>query len=292
MNPRSTTQDCCIVGGGPAGMVLGLLLARQGVRVTVLEGHDTFEREFRANTVHSSTQAMLDQLGLLDELRRLPHITGNDFPVHFPDGRVTPPARTRLPGRFPESMHVDQARFLEFLAAAASRYPSFTLIMGARVEQLIECEGVVSGVRYRARDGLREVRASLVVGADGRFSKVRQLAGIPLLDVAQEADVLWLRLPKRESDPSRAYGLYQGTHEALVVGDRSHEWQVGLIIAKGDFQSLRKQGIAVLGQTIARLAPWLADRTDALVDWRQTSVLSVQVGHVRRWHQPGLLLIG
>jgi 2-polyprenyl-6-methoxyphenol hydroxylase-like FAD-dependent oxidoreductase len=286
------SQDCCVVGGGPAGMVLALLLARQGLNVTLLEAHDTFDRDFRGNSVHPSTQQMLDQLGLLDDLNKLTNVRGNDFPIHFPDGTISPPIPPRLHTRFNETMNVPQAAFLELLAGAARRYPSFQLVMGARVERLVEEDGVVRGVHYRVRDGWHEVRAALVVGADGRFSKVRQLSGIPLIDVTQEADILWVRLPKTDNDPPRAYGLYKGDGEAMVVSDRDNEWQIGLIIPKGAYQTLRRAGLDVVGHMLARLAPWLADRTDQLADWQQTSVLSVQVGHVRRWYRPGLLLIG
>jgi 2-polyprenyl-6-methoxyphenol hydroxylase-like FAD-dependent oxidoreductase len=285
-------QHCCVVGGGPAGMVLALLLARYGLTVTLLEAHDTFDRDFRGDGVHPATQELLDQLGLLDRLRALPHVRGNDFPVHLPDGRISSPTRPRLPTRFPETLHVRQAVFLELLAGAAGRYPSFRLIMGARVERLIEEDGAVRGVGYRTRDGWREVRASLVVGADGRFSKVRQLAGVPLVDVAQEGDIVWLRVPKTAADPARAYGLYPRDGGLLVVGDRGDAWQLGLFIPKGGYQALRRAGLDALRHKIGALAPWLADRTDHVRDWQQTSVLSVQVGHVRRWYRPGLLLIG
>jgi 2-polyprenyl-6-methoxyphenol hydroxylase-like FAD-dependent oxidoreductase len=219
-------------------------------------------------------------------------VRGYDFPTHFPDGTITPPMPQRLPGRFKEAMNVPQALFLELLASAAQRYPSFRLVMGTRVEHLIEEDGVVRGVRYRARDGWHEVRAALVVGADGRFSKMRQLAGIPLQDVKQEADILWVRLPKTDTDPPRAYGLYKGDGEGMVISDLDTEWQIGLIIPKGGYQALRQAGIEAVGHMITRLAPWLADRTQKLGDWQQTSVLSVQVGHVRRWYRAGLLLIG
>jgi 2-polyprenyl-6-methoxyphenol hydroxylase-like FAD-dependent oxidoreductase len=164
--------------------------------------------------------------------------------------------------------------------------------MGARVEQLIEDSGVVRGVRYRARDGWHEVRASVVIGADGRFSKVRQLADISLRNTAQEIDLLWLRLPKSPTDPPRAYGLYPRGGSALVVGDRGDMWQMGLVLPKASYQQLRAAGLEALRQRVAGLAPWLADRTSQLQNWQQTSLLSIQAGLVERWYQPGLLLIG
>lgn len=288
------TADCCIVGGGPAGMVLALLLARQGVNVVLLEAHDSFDREFRGDTVHPSTLELFHQLGLVERLLESPQARGNDFPIHFPDGRITPPPTgpRRLPTAFPETLIVPQIEVLELLANAAQSYPTFHLITGARVEQLIVEDGEIRGVRYRAQDGWHMLRARLVVGADGRFSKVRQLAGLPIHKSAQAIDVLWLRLPKASHDPARAYGLYPGDNGFLVIGDRGDTWLVGFGFPKGSYQHLRQAGLETVGQRIGELAPWLADRTALLQDWAQTSLLNVEAGRVRRWYRPGLLLIG
>lgn len=288
----ASTVDCVVVGGGPGGMVLALLLARQGVQVMLLEAHDNFDRDFRGDSVHPSTLELVDQLGLMDRLVKLPHARIADFPVHTPDGRISPPSQERLPTRFPDMLQVPQAAFLELLAGAAREYPSFRIATGARVEQLIEADSHVRGVRYRARDGWHDVHAALVVGADGRFSKVRQLARIALDTFSQTIDVLWLRLPKGDSDPPRAGGIYPGRQELLVVGDHGDVWQIGLAFPKGGYQELRSAGLAALHQRITRLAPWLADRTDQIQDWKQTSLLLAQAGHVQRWYRPGLLLIG
>ncbi len=273
-------------------MVLALLLARQGIRVTLLEAHQDFEREFRGDTVHPSTLELLDDLGLMDRLRQSPHIQGSDFPVHTPDGGISAPVRKHLPTRYPESFAVPQAEFLNMLAESARACPTFRLETRARVDELVEEDGAVRGVRYRGTEGPREVRAQLVVGADGRFSKVRQLADLPLRTLAQGFDLLWLRLPKASSDPPRAYGLYPRDSAFLVVSDRMHVWQVGLGVPKGTYQRLRSIGLSALRDQVAQLAPWLADRVDLVQDWNQTSLLVVQAGRVRRWHRPGLLLIG
>jgi 2-polyprenyl-6-methoxyphenol hydroxylase-like FAD-dependent oxidoreductase len=289
---NSSNVDCCIVGGGPGGAVLALLLARQGVRVMLLEAHQDFEREFRGDTVHPSTLEMLDDLGLYERLLELPHATFFDFPTHYPDGTVS--ANTPLPvgSRHPRIMDVPQARFIDMLVAEAQRYPNFGVQLGARAEELLQENGVIRGVRYRAADGWREVRAALVVGADGRFSKIRQLAGMQLVGKPEPFDVLWLRLPRSVDDPERAHGIYLGTDGYVAVMARGEDWQVGYLFARGDYQRVRAAGLDALRASIARRAPFLADRLDHLQSWKQTALLQVEVGRVERWCRPGLLLIG
>jgi 2-polyprenyl-6-methoxyphenol hydroxylase-like FAD-dependent oxidoreductase len=271
--------------------MLSLLLARQGVSVALLEAHADFERDFRGDTVHPSTLELLDELGLLERVRQIPHATIADFPTHFPDGSVSEgrPGRVR---RKHVTMTVRQARFLDLLAAETQSYPNFQLIMGARVEQLVEHDGVVCGVRYRADGGWHEIRSKLVVGADGRFSRVRQLAAIPLLSRSEPLDVLWLKLPYGPSDPPRSHGIYLGSDGILVIMDSGLEYQVGYVFPKGGYKRLRSAGLESLHQTIAARAPFLADRVQLIQDWRQTSMLSIEAGYVQRWYKPGLLLIG
>lgn len=287
----SESVDCIVVGGGPGGVMLSLLLARQGVRIALLEAHTDFERDFRGDTVHPSTLELLGELGLLERLRALPHAKIADFPIHFPDGSVSPPRRSRL-RTHPMTMTVRQARFLDLLVDEAQRFPTFQLIMGARVEQLVEEDGVVRGVRIRRDDGWHEITARLVVGADGRFSRVRQLAGIPLVTGSEPLDVLWLKLPYGPDDPPRAHGIYIGSNGVLVIMDSGLEYQVGYVFPKGAYQRLRAVGLEALRAAIASRAPFLADRTHVISDWRQTSLLSIEAGRVQRWYKPGLLLIG
>jgi 2-polyprenyl-6-methoxyphenol hydroxylase-like FAD-dependent oxidoreductase len=286
------TVDCCIAGGGPAGVALGLLLARQGVRVLLLEAHQNFDRDFRGDTVHPSTVDLLEQLGLLDKLLALPHAAMLDFPFHYADGSISPPPSERDRARKRRSYQIPQRVLLDLLVREAQRYPTFGVALGARVDGLLHDANGVCGVRYRSSDGEHEVRAALVVGADGRFSKVRQLAGIPLHSRGEPMDVLWFRLPKSDSDPERAMGIYFGGDGQLVVMDRPDGWQVGYAFAKGAHVRLRANGIGALRRSIVELADWLADRVELLEDWRQTSLLSVVSGRVERWYAPGLLLIG
>jgi 2-polyprenyl-6-methoxyphenol hydroxylase-like FAD-dependent oxidoreductase len=289
---HTLSVDCCIVGGGPAGVVLGLLLARQGVEVCLLEAHRTLDRDFRGDTVHPSTLEMLDQIGLIDRVLALAPDRITDFPMHFPDGSISEPAPWRLAVKHPYTLQIPQARFLELLVSEAQEYPTFHLMTGARAEQLLERGDHVYGVRYRGEHGWCEVTAQLVVGADGRFSRTRQLARMPIDANAQPMDVLWLTLPRQSGDPQRARGLYPRGGRMLVVLDRPDEWQIGYLFPKGGYQQLRVAGIEALRQSILELAPWLGDRVDAIVDWTQTSMLSVEAGRVQRWYRPGLLLIG
>jgi 2-polyprenyl-6-methoxyphenol hydroxylase-like FAD-dependent oxidoreductase len=284
--------DCCIVGGGPGGVVLGLLLARQGVSVLLLEAHQNFDRDFRGDTVHPSTVKLLDHIGLLDQLLALPHAASLDFPFHYPDGSISPLPSQRDRARRPVSYQVPQHLLLDMLVREAQRYPTFRVAMGARVDDLVHAGDGVCGVRYTSANARHEVRAAVVVGADGRFSKVRQLAGVPLHGRGEPMDVLWFRLPKAASDPERAAGLYFGTHGQVVVMNRPDGWQVGYVFAKGAYQRLRAAGLDALRRSVVDLAGWLGDRIDRLEDWRQTSLLSVESARVERWYAPGLLLIG
>jgi 2-polyprenyl-6-methoxyphenol hydroxylase-like FAD-dependent oxidoreductase len=295
MNPneRPESTDCAIVGGGPAGMVLGLLLARRGVRVRMLEMHADFERDLRGDTIHASTLEMLDRIGLADDLHQLGH--GKLRGLRF----VTP-QRTwkllqlhRLKTRFPYILIAPQARFLEFLHERARRYPHFSLAFRARVSELIETDGVVKGVRYEdERGAVREVRAALTVAADGRASRMAKRAGLEPEPQAPEIDVIWLRLPRKASDVSDEGALYSSEGRFMVLLERETEWQAGYVIPKGGYQRLREAGISQLQQNIARMAPWLGDRVGALDDWKKTHMLSVRADRLPLWHKPGLLFVG
>jgi 2-polyprenyl-6-methoxyphenol hydroxylase-like FAD-dependent oxidoreductase len=284
--------DCCVVGAGPAGAILALLLARQGVRVTLLEAHTDFERDFRGDTLHPSTLALMDQLGLIDRLLQIPHGTIKRFVLHTRSGDVTlrPPGDPR--SRYPHVLMLPQARFLELLIAEAQRYPEFHLILGARAETLIDEQGIIRGVRYRDQSGCHELRAVLTVGADGRFSKIRQLAGFEAVGNTQPIDVLWFRLPRLATDAADADGIYAGQGVAMAMLGRPTEWQLAFWIPKSGYQDLRSAGLEHLRRSVTSVVPWLGDRTTALQDWQQMAVLTVESSRVKRWHRPGVLLIG
>ena len=286
---RRTT--CCVVGGGPGGAVLGLLLARAGVDVTLLEAHPDFDREFRGDTLHPSVMEIMDQLGLADRLLELPHTEARSFTLQTVSGPFTPVDLSRLNTKFPYITLMPQTSFLEFITGEAKRYPNFRLVMEARVRELIEEDGVIRGVRYESEDGPHEVRAVLTVGADGRGSRVRRLAGFEPVKTSPPMDVLWFKLPREEGDPEGLIGRFGRGHIAVML-DRQDYWQAGYVIPKGTYPELRREGIESLRRGFAELIPEYADRIEHLKDWKQASLLSVESSICPRWYRPGLLLIG
>jgi 2-polyprenyl-6-methoxyphenol hydroxylase-like FAD-dependent oxidoreductase len=285
---------CCIVGGGPGGAMLGLLLARRGVRVVLLEMHKDFDREFRGDTIHPSVMEILDQIGLADKLLEIPHTKVSGPTLKFANGTITPFDLGRLKTRFPYILLAPQSRFLEFITGEAARYPQFKLVMHANVNQLIEENGTVRGVQYADADGTQEVRAELTVGADGRFSQIRRLAGFEPVKTSPPMDVLWFRLPKLPSDPEIRGGAFGGIGlgRILVLLERTDYWQAGLVFPKGHYQELRAQGVEAVRRQIAEIEPQFAKHAESLTDWQQLSLLSVESSRCPLWHKPGLLLIG
>ena len=282
---------CCVVGGGPAGVVLAYQLARNGIPVILLESHLDFDRDFRGDTLHPSTLEIMDELGLADRLLELPHTKLRTFAFETAKGAVVVGDFGRLHTTFPYVALMPQARFLDFMTAEAQRFPTFHLVMGARVEKLIEEDGVVRGVQYRALDGWHELRALLTVGADGRFSRLRKLGGFTAAASSQPIDVLWFRVARKAVDPHGLVGRF-GRGHFIVELDRGDQWQIAFSIPKGGYQRLHEAGLPALRQAIVETAPELADRVDAIHDWHDVSVLSVEADRLTRWYRPGLLLIG
>jgi 2-polyprenyl-6-methoxyphenol hydroxylase-like FAD-dependent oxidoreductase len=282
---------CCIVGSGPAGAVLALLLARKGIPVILLEEHMDFNRDFRGDTIHPSVMEIMDQLGLADRLLELEHTQIDALPVQTTQGTVTLANFHRLKTRFPYIAIIPQAQFLEFVTQEAQRYANFQLVMGARVEKLIVEDGYVHGVQFRGRDGWHEVRTVLTVAADGRFSRVRKLAGFEPIKTAPPMDVLWFHLPRKADDSKESAGRLAKGH-ILVILNRSDYWQIGYVIPKGGYQKIHAAGLEALRKGLAELLPEWSDRMAALQEWKQISVLSVESSRLPRWYLPGLLLIG
>ncbi|HEU0231360.1 MAG TPA: FAD-dependent oxidoreductase, partial [Burkholderiaceae bacterium] len=281
---------CCIAGGGPAGLMLGLLLARAGVSVTVLEKHGDFLRDFRGDTVHPSTLQILKELNLLEEFNRLPHRRVDHLSGMFA-GREQQIVDFRGLKPFDYLALVPQWDFLDMLAAAGKRYPTFDLRMRHEVTNLMQENGRTTGVRVKTPTGESELRADLVVACDGRRSAVRDAAGLRAREYGAPMDVLWLRLPRRNDDPPDTFGIADRGH-VMILLNRDDYWQTAFVVPKGRDAALRAQPISVLRDAIARLAPFLADRTDSIESWGKVSTLEVRVDRLERWHKPGLLLIG
>lgn len=283
--------DCCIVGAGPAGAVLGLLLVRKGISVLLLEAHGDFEREFRGDTIHPSVMEIMEELGLAERLLEIRHTKVRLLTAETDEAPVTIADLSRLKTRYPFITILPQAKFLEFVTAEARRFPHFRLVMGANARELIEEDGAVRGVRYRGHDGWYEARALLTVGADGRFSRIRHVAGLDPISTSPPMDVLWFRLPRQAEDPEGVVAVFR-PGQILVLLDRSDHWQVGYVFPKGGYQQLRVAGVEGLQRSVAELVPQLIDRVEHLKDWTQVSLLSVESNRLPRWYREGLLLIG
>ncbi|MGB2730962.1 MAG: FAD-dependent oxidoreductase [Methylovirgula sp.] len=286
----SMRTTCCIVGGGPAGMMLGFLLARAGIETIVLEKHADFLRDFRGDTIHPSTLQAMDDLGLLEEFLALPHQEARQLSAVVGDETITIADFSHLPTRAKFIALMPQWDFLNFLASKAKLYPSFRLMMQAEVDGLIE-EGVVRGVTAKTPEGPLAVRADLTVGADGRHSIVRAKAGFTPLNIGAPMDVLWFRLSRKAGDSAETFGRAEAG-QMLVLINRGDHWQCGYVIPKGGFDALKRQDVAVLRQQLAALVPFLADRVAEIKSWDDVKLLTVAVDRLPLWHKPGLLCIG
>ena len=291
MGAETVSVRCCIAGGGPAGMMLGLLLARAGVDVLVLEKHVDFLRDFRGDTIHPSTLEVMHELGLLERLLALPHQKVPRINGQFGDLALTVADFSSLSTQCRFVAFMPQWDFLNFLAEEAARYSTFQLRMQSDVTGLIEEAGSVVGLRANTPDGPLEVRASLVVGADGRHSVVRAKAGLSIKEFGAPMDVLWFRLSRQSSDPANPIGRFDAGRIFIML-NRGEYWQCGFVIPKGSRDQLQGRGLPAFRDAVAQLAPFMADRVGELHDWEPIKLLTVQVDRLRQWYRSGLLCIG
>src|SRR5438105_12058564 len=291
MDAADVSVRCCIAGGGPAGMMLGFLLARAGIPVLVLEKHADFLRDFRGDTIHPSTLEIMYELGLLDEFLQRPHQEVRTLGAQIGDEFVEVADFTHLPTHCRFVALMPQWDFLDFLAEQAKRFPAFQLKMEAEVRDLTVEGDRVTGLLANTPQGEIRVRADLVVAADGRHSTVRERAGLDVLDLGAPMDVLWMRLPRRSDDPGQTLGRID-TGRILVMLNREDYWQCAFVIPKGGFDEIRARGLPALREEIGKLAPYLRDGVDELKEWADVKLLSVSVDRLRKWHRPGLLCIG
>jgi 2-polyprenyl-6-methoxyphenol hydroxylase-like FAD-dependent oxidoreductase len=272
-------------------MMLGLLLARAGVDVLVLEKHADFLRDFRGDTIHPSTLEVVHELGLLDDLRKLSHQEVPQLQGYFGGLALTIADFSHLPVRCPYLVLMPQWDFLNFLAEHASRLPSFELRMQAEVIGLLEEGGRMAGLRATTPEGPLEVRASLVIGADGRHSVVRARAGLQVNELGAPMDVLWFGLSRRPTDPEASMGRFD-VGRIFIWLNRGDCWQCGFVIPKGSADRIRDKGLPAFRTSVAQVAPFAADRVDELQDWNAIKLLTVQVDRLKQWYRPDLLCIG
>jgi 2-polyprenyl-6-methoxyphenol hydroxylase-like FAD-dependent oxidoreductase len=282
---------CCIVGGGPAGMMLGFLLARAGVEVVVLEKHADFLRDFRGDTIHPSTLELMHELGILEEFLKRPHQEARELAGKIANETIKIADFTHLPTHCKFLAFMPQWDFLNFIVEQAKRYPGFQVKMQAEATDLIEQNGRIVAVIAKTPAGAMEIRAGLTIGADGRHSIMRDRAGLQVIDLGAPMDVLWMRLSRHPRDPGQTLG-HAEAGRIFVMIDREDYWQCGFVIPKGAADEIRKQGIEPFRDDIARLEPFLRDRVSELRDWNDVSLLTVRVDRLRQWWRPGLLCIG
>ena len=288
---REIETTCVIAGAGPAGLMLGLLLARQGIDVVVVEKHGDFLRDFRGDTIHPSTLEVMSELGLIDEFLKLPHTRAPKLSAEMGGRTVTIADFSRLPVKNRFIAFMPQWDFLSFLASQARRYPNFRLIMQAKVTGLLEEQGRIAGLVAETPEGNLTIRAELVAGADGRNSVVREKAGLTVESFGVPSEVVWMRLSKQPGDPNEVMG-HGGPRQGFVLIDRGDYWQCGYVIRKGTFAEIRETGIEAFRHMVIEVSPLPADRMLEIRSFDDTSLLAVRIDRLKQWWRPGLICIG
>ncbi len=273
-------------------MMLGLLMARVGERVTLFEAQQDFDRDFRGDTVHAATLEVLDQIGLAERALQIPHAKLHSMSIRTPQHILGQFDLSRLPTKFPFVAVMPQADFLEFLCNEAQRYPNFECKRLAPVIGLLHDDNRVTGVKYRTDGEVLQQSASLIVAANGRFSNLRKLGNFAKPPNQATIDVCWLRVPKAPQDQKQEAGLVISNGHILVALERADSWQLGYVFPKGDFMQLREQGLAALQCALQAAAPWLGERVQTIDSWAKVHLLSVGADCLDTWHKPGLLMLG
>ncbi len=289
--PETLSTRCCITGGGPAGVMLGFLLARAGVDVVVLEKHADFFRDFRGDTIHASTLELMHELGLLASFLELPHQESRALRFQFGATGIHLADFAHLPTRCKFIAIMPQWDFLNFLAEHGAAYPTFKLRMATEATDLIEEQGRVVGVRARSEAGELVIRADLCVAADGRHSTLRERAGMGLHDFGAPMDVLWFKLARRPDTPDAPLA-YLGAGQMLVLINRGDHWQCGYVVAKGSYDAIRAAGLEAFRRAVVHLVPFLDQEVAQVGDWDEVKLLAVQVNRLEQWWRPGMLCIG
>lgn len=288
---KAIQTSCCIAGGGPAGMMLGYLLARAGIDVTVLEKHPDFFRDFRGDTIHPSTMEVMHELGLLKDFLKVPHqkihrMTGNISGREFTFADLS-----GLPVHCPYIAMMPQWDFLNFIASQAKAYPNFHLLMDSNAADLLEENGAVTGIKATTPQGETTIHTPLTIAADGRHSTLRKKSGLPLLDIGAPIDVLWMRISRLPSDPETPQGRFD-RGQLFVMIYRGDYWQCAYVIPKGSLEQVQQNGLEAFRASIAKAAPFLGERANEIQSWEQVKLLTVAVNRLKQWAKPGLICIG
>jgi len=288
---RQMKVRCCVVGGGPAGMMLGYLLGRAGVDVVVLEKHADFFRDFRGDTVHPSTLQVMDELGLIDGFLKLPHQDIQKLDGMFGGTSVRIADLSRLSVKYPFIAMMPQWDFLNFLRESGKRFPSLQVLMSAEATDLIRRGEAVAGVRVKTPDGPIEIEADLTIGCDGRHSIVRERAGLDVEEIGAPMDVLWFRVGRRRDETENLFARIDHG-KMMVTFDRGDYWQCAYVIAKGQYEAVKARGLPALLDDVLRLAPILKAGIADVKSFDDVKLLTVAINRLTRWTRPGLLCIG
>ncbi len=292
MTNNKINTNCCICGGGPAGIMLGFLLARAGIEVVVLEKHADFFRDFRGDTIHPSTIELMHELGLLDDFLKVPHQEVEHIDGLFNGINVRIADFSHLPVTKKIVALMPQWDFLNFISQQAAKYPAFTLLQEAAVFELIKDGSRINGIKANTPKGTIEIHANLVVGADGRSSDTRRLAGLQVINTGAPIDVLWFRLSKNsKADPQQTFGRFD-RGKMMVLLNRGDYWQCAYVIMKGDLEIIKAKGLEGFREDIIAISPFFRDRVSELKDWNDIKLLNVAIDHLEKWYTDGLLCIG